>query len=211
MVESEEDVEKAVTDFFLPLFQGRHGRDGVDTGVPFQPTDAFLEKFLSGLPKLTAEQRVELERPLEMWELEDAMKKLPTYRSPGTDGLPYEFYLAAFPMIKLELFGVFSSILSRFWLTDSMREGVTRLLPKVKGIPAAQELRPITLLQVDYKLLTKVFVRRLLPVLPTILSSGQICSVRGSSIFYGAHNILSVCQGEAGGGGHPVLGPVESL
>jgi hypothetical protein len=64
----------------------------------------------------------------------------------------------------------------------------------VAGIPAAPQLRPITLLGTDYKLLTKILVARLLPVLPTVLQSTQLCSVRGRSIFDGPATILSAAE-----------------
>ena len=54
-------------------------------------------------------------------------------------------------------------------LPASFRRGIVRLLPKVAGVPAASQLRPITLLGVDYKLLTKILVARLLPVMPSVL------------------------------------------
>jgi hypothetical protein len=41
----------------------------------------------------------------------------------------------------------------------------------------ASQLRAITLLNSDYKLLTKVFEARLMEVLPTILHKSQLCSV----------------------------------
>ena len=41
---------------------------------------------------------------------------------------------------------------------DSNKEGVTRLGPKVDDTPAVDELRPITLLNSDYKILFKWFV-----------------------------------------------------
>ena len=46
----------------------------------------------------------------------------------------------------------------------------------------ASQLRPITLLNTDYKLLTKMFVARLLPLLPSVLQATQLCSIRGRSI-----------------------------
>jgi hypothetical protein len=57
------------------------------------------------------------------------------------------------------------------------------LLPKVAGPPIAAQLRPITLLPCDYKLLTKVYVQHLIPLLPSILTTSQLCSVPSRSIF----------------------------
>ena len=58
----------------------------------------------------------------------------------------------------------------------------------------ASQLRPITLLGTDYKLLTKILVARLIPVLPSVLRSTQLCSVRGRSIFDGPASILSSAE-----------------
>jgi hypothetical protein len=85
-------------------------------------------------------------------------------------------------------------MLAESLLPASFRQGVVRLLPKVAGIPAAPQLRHITLLGTDYKLLTKILVARLLPVLPSVLQSTQLCSVRGRSIFDGPATILSAAE-----------------
>ena len=85
-------------------------------------------------------------------------------------------------------------MLERGALTASLQRGAVRLLPKVPGAPAASQLRPITLLSCDYKLLTKVFVQRLIPTLPTILTTHQLCSVPGRSIFDGCVALLSAVE-----------------
>ncbi len=58
----------------------------------------------------------------------------------------------------------------------------------------ASQLRPITLLGTDYKLLTKILMACLIPVLPSVLRSTQLCSVRGRSIFDGPASILSSAE-----------------
>jgi hypothetical protein len=68
------------------------------------------------------------------------------------------------------------------------------LLPKVPTVPSVVQLRPITLLSVEYKILTKMLVARLLHVLPSVLRATQLCSVRGRSIFDGAAAILSAAE-----------------
>jgi hypothetical protein len=55
-------------------------------------------------------------------------------------------------------------------------------------------LRPITLLNTDYKLLTKMIVAHLLPLLPSVLKATQLCSVRGRSIYDGPASILSAAE-----------------
>ena len=64
------------------------------------------------------------------------------------------------------------------------------LLSKVKGIPFPSELRPITLLQCDYKLLTRLLFKKINPVLPSVLSAQQLC-VPGRDIMSGAMGLVS--------------------
>ncbi len=68
------------------------------------------------------------------------------------------------------------------------------LFPKDKGVLLASQLRTITLLNTDYKLLTKVFVGRLMGVLPSVLQKSQLCSVRGRNIMQGAISLLSTAE-----------------
>ena len=52
-------------------------------------------------------------------------------------------------------------------------------------------LRPITLLNCDYKILTKCFVGLLTPVMGEIICSGQLCSIKNKNILFGISNITS--------------------
>ena len=51
--------------------------------------DKFLEKY--NLPKLNEEEAESLNRPITPDEIETVIRKLPTHKSPGSDG---EFYRA---------------------------------------------------------------------------------------------------------------------
>ena len=74
---------------------------------------------------------------------------------------------------------------------DSNQVGATRLVSKVHGTPQVDELRPITLLNSDYKLLSKLLVRRIKPSLPQVIKSDQLCTVGKKNILFGVNNILS--------------------
>jgi hypothetical protein len=190
-------VEAEVTEYFTALFHGRHVASPtgpLDSGHTFQPDQSLFPAFLEGLPSLTVDQRLSLEQPFTMEELEAAVDSAAPHKSPGLDGLSYEFYRATLPEVGPSLVAAFNAMLAEGLLPASFRQGVVKLLPKVAGIPAAPQLRPITLLGTDYKLLTKILVARLLPVLPSVLQSTQLCSVRGRSIFDGPATILSAAE-----------------
>ena len=69
--------------------------------------------------------------------------------------------------------------------------GATRLGPKVAGVPQIDELRPITLLNCDCKILTKLFVLRMIPILIFVIIFGQLCTVGKKNILFGVNNLLS--------------------
>ena len=189
---NKDEIEKEVFSFFRPLFNGCHGPNGVNTGKTFVQDKTHLNEFLGPLNRLSDEAKRELERPLEFQELADVIKELPNNKAPGTDGLLYEFYKVGFHLIGDELFSVYKDILGRCRLTFSMNRGATRLVPKVSVTPKIDQLRPITLLQCDYKILTKILTNRLLKFMPDLISSGQLCSVKGKSILFGASNMISI-------------------
>jgi exonuclease III len=184
-------VEKLVKDFFEPLFSGCHGRNGLNTGVPFVPAAGGAEVFLDPLVAMSEESRDKLEVVVTEEELLEIVKDLPSHKSPGIDGIPYEFFVVLFPFIGTVFCEVINCVLTRKRLTASMKKGVTRLLPKVEVVPEVGELRPITLLQTDYKITTKVLVRRMLPVLPEVIMSGQLCSIKGRNIMSGVVMLIS--------------------
>ena len=94
-------------------------------------------------------------------------------------------------IIKYDLLQVLQCQLNRTRIIESNKEGVTRLAPKVNGVPSVDELRPITLLNCDYKILSKWMVRKMKPVLPHVIKSGQLCTVGKKNILFGVSNILS--------------------
>ena len=95
---------------------------------------------------------------------------------------------------RMDLDEPMMSLLDRNRIIKFNEKGVTRLLPKVKGIPHVYELRQITLLNCDYKLLTKWFGLRMKSVLPYVIKSSQLCTVGDKNILFGVSNVLSTIE-----------------
>lgn len=103
-------------------------------------------------------------------------------KSPGTDGLPSEFYKAVFDLIGPDLVQLYSTIFDEGLLSETQRTAVITLIPK-KGDPLDPgNRRPISLLTVDYKILAKVLQVRLSKVMSTVVGELQTCAVPGRSI-----------------------------
>jgi hypothetical protein len=199
VLSSAQEVEDEITSYFATIFSGRHAAtaaaaEPVDSGASFVPNPAHFPTFLNGLPRLSQLERDSLEVPFTLPELAAAAEEAAANKSPGLDGLSYEFYRATLPLVGPPLLAALNAMLANGLLFPSLRRGVVRLLPKVPSTPLASQLRPITLLSVDYKILTKMLVARLLNVLPSMLHATQLCSVRGRSIFDGAAAVLSAAE-----------------
>ncbi len=188
-----------MTSFFEALFQGRHAASAdrpepYDSGTPFVSDECSALQFLEGLPGLQPDKQEALEQPFTLQELEQAVQGAGNYKSTGLDGLSYKFYKRTFASTGPHLLEALNEMLRQEQLTELLRRGVVRLLPKVPGVPKVEQLTPITLLSVDYKLLTKMLVARLVKVLPTVITSSQLCSVKGRSIFDGSAAVLSAAD-----------------
>ena len=184
--------EKKVLSYYGALFNGHHNKDLVDTGRPFAADETHLQDFLSELGKLSPESKANLVKELTFEQVKEVIKKECDYnKSPGLDGLPYELYKSTFDIIGQDFTRVLQVQMARFRIIESDQHGATRLTPKVEGVPAVTELRPITLLNCDYKILSKCFVKRLTPVMPEVILSGQLCSNGEKNILFGITNIVS--------------------
>ena len=68
-------------------------------------------------------------------------------------------------------------------LSISQRQGITRLIPKKdKNLTLLKNWRPISLLNVDYKIATEALALRLRKVLPSIVSDIQTGYIEGRFI-----------------------------
>ena len=183
-------IEDALTNFFDSLLNGRMDKDLNDTGQQFQPDYSDLEDFLSNLTALSPAAQAVLEKELSLEELQWIIKTCPYGSAPGLDGLTYEFYRAAWPVIGKSFHKVLQVQLARCRITESGRLGATKLIPKVEVVPEVKDLRPITLLQVDYRILSKCLASRLHGVIGEVVQPGQLAT-GGGNILTGVYEILA--------------------
>ena len=113
--------------------------------------------------------------PFEEKELYQALKTMEKNKSPGKDGIPMEFYITFWHLMKND----FTELVNHIFfvkkeLTDSMKTAIISMIPKKD--PNDTDIanwRPISLLCVDYKIITKTLTNRLLPTLEEIISTEQ--------------------------------------
>ncbi|KAJ4946631.1 hypothetical protein JOQ06_024294, partial [Pogonophryne albipinna] len=82
-------------------------------------------------------------------------------RAPGIDGLSVEFYKAYWDVLSHDLLDVFNESLASGPMPMTCRRAVITLLPKKGNLQDIENWRPVSLLCVDYKLLSKALATRL--------------------------------------------------
>lgn len=134
-------------------------------------------------PTISEQESATLESPVTREELRKALHQLNKNKCPGTDGLCPEFYLKFWELISPFLYNSLSFSIENGLLSTEQRRGVITLVPK-KDVDRrlVANWRPITLLNTDYKILTKVMALRLQTVLDTIVSRDQTGFMKGRFI-----------------------------
>ena len=132
---------------------------------------------------LTSENQEKCEGALTLSECYEALSQMQTNKSPGADGFPVEFYRRFWSSLGQDLVEVPNYSYEHGQLSDSQKQGIIRLLYKKDDPLLLKNWRPISLLNTDYKICTKVLANRLKKVLSVILSEDQTCGVPGRSIY----------------------------
>lgn len=111
-------------------------------------------------------------------ELEQAMKWMKTGKAPGPDGIPVEFYKKYWPLLGPSLVSVLNKGLSGEGFPQNFVQGTVVLINKNKGdIENLAAWRPITLLNIDYKILAKVIANKIQGNMGDWISEFQAASV----------------------------------
>ena len=130
-----------------------------------------------------------LEKPLEEPEVRKAIRKLAKGKAPGPDRLPAEFYIEFEDLIAADLTEMLLESLDRGVLPKTVRDGNIILIYKKGDTREVRNYRPITLLNLDYKIMSKVLVARLSEVMDEIVSPQQLGFVPGRVITEATHMV----------------------
>ncbi len=164
-------VLSVVKSFYCDLYQDR------------VISEESVNFFLSHLNrKLGNTDKDFLDRDLTINELTKAMQSMQSNKSPGLDGLPKEFYSTFWEQLKDPLLQVFKESFCRGTLPASLRTGSISLLFKKGDRKDLKNWRPLTLLGVDVKILSKALFFRMQPVIHQLVGMDQTCGVLGRSM-----------------------------
>ena len=141
----------------------------------------FLEP--SDVEKLSVEQKDFVDSEITIEECGKALSQLSNNKSPGCDGLPTEFYKFFWGYLKYMVYDSFKWSIENKSLSMDQKSGVITLVPKHgKDVHHLSNWRPISVLNTDYKILTKLYALRLQTVLRDIINPDQVGYLKGRFI-----------------------------
>jgi hypothetical protein len=127
-------------------------------------------------------QLAELEILPTLEELEKILHTLASNKLPGSDGLTIKVIKACWHFIRDDLYALILEYWNAEQLYPELLQGIIRLLPKKLDKRRIKDWRPLTLLQIVFKLIAKLIAVRLGKILPQLISPRQKGFVPGRQI-----------------------------
>ena len=174
--------------FYMNLYQ---------SGVKDADRDSLIDDFLNNLelPKLSDNEKQSCEGNISLEECEITLNSFKENKSPGSDGIPIEFYKRFWEVIKKPFIECVNESFEKGELSNTQKKAVITLIEKRgKDRCFIENWRPISLLNVDAKIMSKVIAARVKDVLPNIIHSNQTGYVKDRYIGETVRSLLDIME-----------------
>ena len=174
-----EEILKLQRDFYVKLYQ----------------EDDFVNFSLENSTNIRVPEKVKemQEKQISMLDLELAIKAMNNGKTPGEDGIPVDFYKVFWTKIRELFYEVVTVTYEQEALHESARKGILNLIPKQnKDSRYTKNLRPITLLNTDYKIIEKAIANKMVPALEHIIHQDQRGFMKNRRISVNIRKMLDI-------------------
>ena len=148
------------------------------------------------IPVIDNYDKEALKAPITLQEIRDALWTMKSDKAPGSDGFPAEFYRKFWPEIYSLVYNtILEALENEHGFSLNTRRGIITLIEKEgKDQMYIRNWRPLSLLNLDYKILSKTLANRIYKVLPQIIHKDQSGFMPGRSIHENLFNLTSMIE-----------------
>lgn len=173
LVNTHLDINDAFNSYYEALY-------AVTPVLPEHKFDSFFRDLQ--FPQVLEENKAELAKPITEAEIRAAIRALPRNKTPVSDGVPAEFYATYTTILVPHLKQLYQSSLEAGTLPNTTLQAlvVSLLKPDRTGTDMAG-YRPLSLLNTDYKILSKLLAARIQQLIPHLIHIDQNGFVPGRS------------------------------
>ena len=135
----------------------------------------YLEHLV--LPCITEDENSELSRIPTPEEIKATLFNMQDLKAPRPDGYPVIFYKQLWPTVGDDIIKAVTSFFRIGSMPKEVNSSLIVLIPKISNPTPVQHFRPISLCNVVYKIISKLFVAKLRPHLDKIISPAQFAFI----------------------------------
>ena len=160
-------------------------------------TDKDIDEYINSintLNTLNGEEQELCEGMITETECEKAIKIMKAGSSPGSDGLPTEFYRTFWHVIKIPLLNAYNESFEKTTLSLSQKTSILTLIFKKGDRELLKNYRPISLSNADYKIIAFVLQKRLHEVIPKLVKNDQTAYIKNRFIGQNVRLLIDVIE-----------------
>ena len=141
---------------------------------------------------LTQSDRQMCDQDITLDECRRSLFTMKLNKSPGSDGLSVEFYQSFWTILGEPFMNALNESARKGQLTGSQEHGILSLIFKSGDETKLSNWRPITLLNVDYKIIARTLAQRLQKVISKIISTDQNGYIKNRFIGFSIRQIQDI-------------------
>ena len=143
---------------------------------------------------LSQTTKQDLDTKIDTDQMEKAVFDMHNRKSPGPDGIPAEFYKRFWPELAPLMLNMANESYENGILPGTLRTAYVTLIYKKGDRESLDNWRPISLLNVDYKIIAKTLSQRLTGALGEIINPEQTAGIPGRTIQDNLYTIRDAIQ-----------------
>ena len=182
LISGDAELKKHITTYYKFLF-----------GPSETSSKSLDESATTDIPQVSQMENEFLIDQFTEEEVRTAIFQMESNKAPGPNGFPPEFYQVFWNTIKDDVMALFRDFHDGTLPLNSLNFGTIILLPKKSDAKVIQQYRPICLLNVSFKIFTKVATNRISAIAQKLIRPTQTAFIPGRNILEGAvilHEII---------------------